>query len=85
MDEGTSLEETSIGPGDILRNRYWIINIVWSGISILLVWWIMVSGFFLYLFNPFGIIFFFIEIRDFIAPFIRFVLEFWFVIVVLVV
>ncbi|KPL08468.1 hypothetical protein AMJ86_00410 [bacterium SM23_57] len=58
MDEGTKVEETSISPGDILRNRYWIINIIWSCIWVLLFWWIMFSGFFAFLFNPLGLIFF---------------------------
>lgn len=57
MDEGKELEETSISAGDILRNRYWIFNIIWSIVWIILVWYIRFSGFFGYIFNPPGIIF----------------------------
>ncbi|MDO8123100.1 MAG: hypothetical protein Q6364_01825 [Candidatus Hermodarchaeota archaeon] len=59
MDEGKELEETSISPGDILRNRYWIVNIIWSSIWILIVWWIIFSGFLVFFFNPLGLILFF--------------------------
>jgi hypothetical protein len=58
MDEGTNQEEKRISSGDILRNRYWLINIIWSGVNILLVWWIIFTGFFVLLFNTFGLIFF---------------------------
>ena len=62
MDEGKELEETSISPVNILRNRYWIINIIWSSVSILLVWHVFYSGFCVFLFNLLGIIFFFIGV-----------------------
>ncbi|MFX0078147.1 MAG: hypothetical protein ACFE8O_02820 [Candidatus Hermodarchaeota archaeon] len=57
MEEGIRLEETRISRGSLLRNRYWIINIVWSGVIILLVWYILFSGFFVFLFSPFGLFF----------------------------
>lgn len=60
MDEGTKLEETMIRARDILRNRYWIINIIWSIVWIIIIWNILYSGFFLSLFNIPGIIFFLI-------------------------
>ncbi|MFW9984726.1 MAG: hypothetical protein ACFFCB_08375 [Candidatus Odinarchaeota archaeon] len=62
MDEGSKLEETNIRPRDILRNRYWIFDIIWSGVSILLIWYILFSGFFVFLFNPLGLILFFIGV-----------------------
>ncbi len=62
MDEGSILEETSISKWDILRNRHWIFNIIWSGVCILLIWYILFSGFFVFLFNPLDLILFFIGV-----------------------
>lgn len=63
MDEGKDYKETKVSPWNILRNRYWLFNIIWSILYIpLAIFLILISGIFVFFLSPLGLISLFLGI-----------------------